>query len=201
MIQRDRLILASRSAARQALLRQALLIFETIPAAVDESAVKASMRAEGASPAQAAAALALLKAQRISGRETDALVIGADQILVCDERWYDKPADRAGAAAQLRALRGRSHVLVTAVAVARQGARLWSHVDSPRLTMRNFSEAALDRHLDAMGEAVTATVGAYMLEGPGVDLFARIEGDHFSILGLPLLPLLAFLRQHGAIGS
>jgi septum formation protein len=166
---------------------------------VDEAAVKASLRAEGATPAQAAGALALLKAQRISARQTDALVIGADQILVCDERWYDKPADRAEGEAQLRALRGRTHTLATAVVVARNGARLWGHVEQPRLTMRPFSDEALSRHIQAMGEAITSTVGGYMLEGPGVSLFAKIEGDYFSILGLPLLPLLGFLRQHGAI--
>ena len=201
MSQRDRLILASRSAARQALLRQAGLVFESLPAAVDEAAVKASMRAEGATPSQAASALALLKAQRVSAKAPDALVIGADQILVCDERWYDKPADAAEAAAQLRTLRGRQHQLATAVVVARHGARLWGHVEMPRLTMRGFSEAALAEHLAATGEAITSTVGGYMLEGPGIRLFAKIEGDYFAILGLPLLPLLGFLRQHGAIGS
>jgi len=201
MTQRDRLVLASRSQARQALLGKAGLVFEALPAAVDESAVKASMRAEGASPGQAASALAHLKAQRISAKAPDALVIGADQILVCDERWYDKPADVAEAVSQLRALRGRSHLLATAVVVVRNGARLWSHVESSRLTMRNFTEDALADHLAAMGEAITSTVGGYMLEGVGIRLFARIEGDYFSILGLPLLPLLGFLRQHGAIGS
>ena len=201
MMQQAPLVLASRSAARQALLRQAGLAFEALPAAVDEGAVKASMRAEGATPAQAASALALLKAQRISTRLTDMLVIGADQILVCDERWYDNPADVAEAEAQLRALRGRAHTLVTAVVVVKNGARLWGHVDSPRLVMRAFTDEFLAAHIAAMGEAITTTVGGYMLEGPGIGLFAKIEGDYFSILGLPLLPLLGFLRQNGAIGA
>lgn len=196
-----RLILASRSAARGTLLRQAGLRFETAPAGVDEAAAKAAFRAEGASPSAAASALALLKARRASARAADALVIGADQILVCDERWYDKPADAAEAAAQLRALRCRTHTLATAVVVVSNGTRLWGHVETPRLSMRDFSEAALADHLAAMGEAITTTVGGYMLEGPGVGLFSRIEGDFFSILGLPLLPLLGFLRQHGAIAS
>jgi septum formation protein len=195
------LILASRSEARQAMLRQAGLAFQALPANVDEGAVKASMRAEGATPAQAAAALALLKAQRISSRAGDALVIGADQILVCDERWFDKPADRADAEAQLRALRGRAHMLATAAVVARNGARLWGHVEQPRLVMRAFSDAALAAHLDAMGDAVTGTVGGYMLEGASIGLFAKVEGDWFSMLGMPLLPLLGFLRQHGAIAA
>lgn len=195
------LVLASASAARAALLRQAGLAFEVQAASIDEAAVKASMRAEGATPGQAASTLAMLKAQRTSTRLPDALVIGADQILVCDERWYDKPEDRAGGAAQLQALRGRTHTLATAVVVARNGTRLWGHIESPRLTMRSFSDAALAAHLDAMGESITSTVGGYMLEGPGVALFSKIEGDYFSILGLPLLPLLGFLRQHGAIPS
>lgn len=196
-----RLILASRSPARQALLRQAGLAFEARPAAVDEEAVTAAMRAEGASPVQAANALALLKARRISARSPGAVVIGADQILHCEERWYSKPADRAEAASHLRSLRGRTHTLATAVVVVRDDARLWGHAESPRMTMRAFSDAALDAHLEEMGEAVTTTVGAYMVEGPGIGLFARIEGDHFSIMGLPLLPLLGFLRQHGVLAA
>jgi septum formation protein len=195
------LVLASRSAARQAMLRQAGLAFEAVPAAVDEAAVKASMRAEGATPQQAASALALLKAQRISAKLTDALVIGADQILVCDERWFDKPEDVAGAEAQLRALRGRAHSLATAVVVAKNGARVWGHVETPKLTMRAFSDEALAAHLAAMRDAVTTTVGGYMVEGASITLFAKLEGDWFSILGLPLLPLLGFLRQHGAIAQ
>lgn len=195
------LVLASGSAARAALLRQAGLDFAVEAAAVDEAAIKAAMRAEGATPGQAASTLALLKAQRVSRRRRDALVIGADQILVCDERWYDKPIDRAAGEAQLRALRGRVHALATAVVVVRDGARLWGHIETPRLTMRDFSDAALEAHLAAMGEAITGTVGGYMIEGPGVGLFTRIEGDHFSILGLPLLALLGFLRQHGAMAS
>jgi septum formation protein len=195
------LVLASQSAARQAMLRQAGLVFEVLPAAVDEASVKASMRAEGATPQQAAGALALLKAQRISAKLPDALVIGADQILVCDERWFDKPEDVAAAEAQLRVLRGRAHTLATAVVVAKNGARIWGHAETPKLTMRAFSDAALAAHLAAMGDGVTTTVGGYMVEGASITLFAKLEGDWFSILGLPLLPLLGFLRQQGALAQ
>ncbi len=201
MTQRDRLILASASAARQAMLAQAGLTFDVEPAAVDEDAVKASLRAEGETAQAAATALAQLKAERISARHPDAVVIGADQILVAPERWFDKPRDRAEAAEQLRQLRGRAHELATAAVVVRAGQRLWHGVATPKLTMRPFSDAALEAHLDAMGLAVTSTVGAYAIEGPGVGLFTRIDGDYFAILGLPLLPLLGFLRQHGAIAA
>jgi septum formation protein len=201
MMQRDRIVLASASTARRAMLAQAGLAFEVEPAAVDEESLKASLRAEGETAQAAATALAQLKAERISARVPDAVVIGADQILVAPERWFDKPRDRAEAAEQLRQLRGRAHELATAAVVVRGGQRLWHAVATPKLTMRGFSDEALEAHLDAMGEAVTSTVGGYAIEGPGVGLFTKIEGDYFAILGLPLLPLLGFLRQHGAIAS
>lgn len=201
MTQRDRIVLASASLARRAMLAQAGLLFDVEPAAVDEDAVKASLRAEGESAQAAATALAHLKAERVSTRQPDAVVIGADQILVAPERWFDKPRDRAEAAEQLRQLRGRAHELATAAVVVRGGQRLWHGVATPKLTMRAFSDDALEAHLDAMGEALTGTVGGYAIEGPGITLFSKIEGDYFAILGLPLLPLLGFLRQHGAIPS
>ena len=191
-----RLVLASASASRRALLQAAGLRFAAQAAAVDEAAAKQGAREAGASAADTALLLAEMKAQRIARREPDALVIGCDQLLVCGERWFDKPADRAEARAHLCALRGRTHELVTAVLCLRAGRRIWHHVARPRLTMRDFTDDFLDAYLAAEGDAVTTTVGAYRLEGLGVHLFDAVEGEHAAILGLPLLPLLGFLRQH-----
>ena len=128
-------------------------------------------------------------------------MLGADQILVCDDRWHDKPRDRAGARAQLLALKGRNHDLVTSVVVVSGGSRLWRHTERARLAMRDFSESFLDAYLDRVGEAAFGAVGAYQLEGEGVQLFRHVEGDFFTILGLPLLPLLEYLRQAGVLRS
>ena len=195
--ERPRLVLASGSTARRALLDAAGLRYEVRPAAVDEDAVKRSARAEGASPADAALLLAELKAARV--RDADALVIGADQLLVCEGRWFDKPPNRAGARAHLEALRGRTHELVTAVTCMRGGQVVWHHVATPRLRMRAVSDAFLDAYLALEEDQVLGSVGAYRLEGPGVHLFDRVEGEHGAILGLPMLPLLGFLRQHGVL--
>ncbi len=193
------LVLASQSTARAALLTAAGLRFEARPARVDEAAVKQACRAEGADAAGAALTLAGLKARRI--RDPDALVIGADQILVCDETWFDKPADLDGARTQLQALRGQTHRLVTAVVCVRGGQEVWRHVTEPRLRMRGFSDAFLDEYLASEGDAILACVGAYRLEGLGIHLFDDVQGEHAAILGLPLLPLLGFLRQHGVVAS
>ncbi|PWC30138.1 Maf family protein [Teichococcus aestuarii] len=194
-----RLVLASGSATRAALLRAAGLDFTAQPAPVDEASLKEAARAEGIPPADAAILLAEAKAMRVARREPEALVIGADQLLVCEGAWFDKPEDLAGARAQLQALRGRTHTLFTAMVLWRHGQRVWQHVATPRLTMRDFSDSFLDRYLALEGEAVTHSVGAYRLEGPGIQLFREVEGEHSAILGLPLLPLLGFLRQHGAL--
>jgi len=197
MLQRPapRLILASASASRRALLAAAGLRFDVQPADIDEAAVKRAARARGAGAAEAALELATLKARRIAEREPDAVVIGADQILVHAGEWFDKPPSVAAAGEQLRALRGRSHVLATAV-VCQQGARwVWRHVAEPRLTMREFSDDFLDDYLQAEGDDVTSTVGAYRLEGRGIHLFASVEGEHSAILGLPMLDLLEVLRS------
>jgi septum formation protein len=203
MIQAEspRLVLASASPARRAVLAGAGLRFEALPAAVDEAEIKAAAQAEGIPPADAALMLADAKAERIARRDPEALVIGCDQLLVCEGTWFDKPADLVAARAQLQALRGRTHELVTAVVCHRHGGRVWQHVAVPRMTMREFSDAFLDAYLAAEGEVLTQSVGAYRLEGPGAQLFARIQGDQPAILGLPLLPLLAFLRQHGVLPS
>ena len=193
------LILASGSVSRRTLLAGAGLEFAVRPAPIDETAIKIAVRGEGGDAVRAAERLADAKAAHVAAAEPGALVIGADQILVCGEDWYDKPDDLEAARAQLLALRGRTHMLATAVAVWHGGTRLWQHLASPRLTMRRFSEPFLDAYLAIEGDAVLTSVGAYRLEGPGVHLFSKVVGDHAAILGLPLLPLLAFLRQARAL--
>jgi septum formation protein len=194
-------ILASASPIRAALLRRAGITVTVETAAVDEAEIKAAFAAERRDAAECAAALAEAKAARVARRQPGALVIGADQMLVCDGTWFDKPEDIAAARLQLTQLRGRRHELVSAVAVLRGGECLWRHVERPSLTMRPFSDAFLDTYLATAGDALTGSVGAYRLEEAGIQLFSRIDGDYFAILGLPLLPLLAFLREHGVVGQ
>lgn len=193
------LVLASGSATRAALLAAAGLRVARRPAPIDEVEIRQAARAEGLGPDETALALAEMKAARI--RDPDALVIGADQLLVAGDAWFDKPADLAHARAQLLRLRGGAHTLHTAVVCRRGGATVWRYVARPRLVMRAFSEAFLDAYLALEGPALLASVGAYRLEGPGAHLFERVEGEHAAILGLPLLPLLAFLRQHGVLAA
>lgn len=193
------IILASGSATRRAMLDRAGVPFTVETAAVDEAAVKAAMKEETSNPARVAEVLAELKATRVSARNPGALVVGADQMLDCDGAWFDKPETPAAAAAQLMALRGKTHRLTSAVVAVRDSRRLWHHTDTARLTMRAFSEAFLADYLARLGEAATASVGAYQIEGLGAQLFLAVEGDHFTILGLPLLPLLDFLRENGAL--
>jgi septum formation protein len=191
------LILASASPSRRHLLHNAGLTFSAQPSGVDEEEVKRSLLAERAGAREIATALAELKAVRVSARHPDSLVIGADSTLLCDGRLFDKPPTLADARRQLLALAGRTHELWSAVVVARAGARLWHHAECGRLTMLPLSERVIDRYLRRAGQAVCSSVGAYQLEGLGVHLFSRIEGDFFTVLGLPLLPLLSFLSDHG----
>lgn len=188
-------ILASGSAARRRMLEQAGLTFEVDRPRVDEEAVKLGLRAEGLKPRDQADALAEVKALSISNRR-GGFVLGADQMLAIEGDTLDKPKDMAEARQHLQRLRGREHHLICAAVVARDGAVIWRHIDTPRLRMRNFSDAFLDAYLDQAGEEVLTSVGAYQLEGLGAQLFERVEGDYFSVLGLPLLPLLGFLREH-----
>jgi nucleoside triphosphate pyrophosphatase len=180
------------------LLGNAGLAFEAVPAGIDERTVQ---RKSGLlKPGEIAALLAQEKALFVSSKMPDRYVVGADQTLALGQRLFSKPAGRAQAADQLRALAGNTHELHSALAVARDGKILLSEVAIARMTMRQLSSDEIRTYLDAAGEAVTTSVGAYQLEGLGVHLFDRIEGDHFTILGLPLLPLLAFFRGQGLLG-
>jgi septum formation protein len=195
---KDPLILASQSRARQMLLANAGINFEIVPAEIDE---RAAQQASGLSaPGDVAALLAREKARLVSIRRPGRFVVGADQTLALGTRLFSKPPGRAQAAEQLRALAGNSHQLHSGVAVARDGKILFEKVAIARMTMRRLTEAEIDAYLDEAGAAVTSSVGAYQLEGLGVHLFEHIEGDHFTILGLPLLPLLAFLRSERLLG-
>jgi septum formation protein len=193
------LILASASAARAAMLAAAGVPAEQQPAAVDEAAMKEALRGAGATPGDAALALAELKARRIASRAPARLVLGADQILTCEGRWFDKPRDLAEARGQLATLAGRRHELWTAAIVMRDDARLWHEIVQARLWLRPCSDAFLDAYLAAVGDRALASAGAYQIEGLGAQLFARVEGDHFAILGLPLLGLLECLRVQGVL--
>ncbi|HTZ79714.1 MAG TPA: nucleoside triphosphate pyrophosphatase [Stellaceae bacterium] len=193
--------LASGSPTRKRLLEAAGIPVVVEPAAVDEGEIKAAFQAERRSAEDCATALAEAKAMRVSLRHPDALVIGADQMLDCNGVWFDKPRDLAHARAHLMALRGKRHRLISAVAVLRAGAVLWHAIDQAELAMRPFSDDFLHRYLAAAGGAALHSVGAYQLEGLGAQLFTFVDGDYFTILGLPLLPLLDFLRGHGALAA
>jgi septum formation protein len=197
----SRLILASASMARAAMLRDAGIEFIIEPALIDETAIKDKCRRAGRGALACATALAAAKACVVARRHPEALVIGADQVLVAGDEWFDKPADLAGAAAQLRRLRGCSHALATAACVYRGEDCLWQASALPEVTMRRFGEGFLADYITAEGEALLGSVGAYRLEGRGVQLFSRIDGDHFAILGLPLIELLGFLRRRGFLAE
>jgi septum formation protein len=192
------LILASQSRARQILLGNAGISFDAVPADIDERTVQKNSGLT--SPGEIADLLAREKALFVSSKNPGRTVIGADQTLALGDRLFSKPSGRAQAAEQLRLLAGNSHALHSAVAVARDGKIVFADVSVATMTMRKLSDSEIEAYLDAAGEAVTSSVGAYQLEGLGVHLFERIEGDHFTILGLPLLPLLAFLRSERLLG-
>ncbi len=192
------LVLASQSKVRRGLLEAAGIPVDARPAHLDERAIEKSVTG---GPGEVALTLAREKARTVAAMSGNAYVVGCDQTLALGERRFDKPTDRAAARVQLLALRGQTHALHSAVAVCRNGAVTFTHVAVARLTMRAFSEDFLDSYLDAAGANVTASVGAYQLERTGIHLFEKIEGDHFTILGLPLLPLLAELRREKVLAG
>lgn len=194
-----RVVLASQSRIRRTMLANAGVEVACEPAHVDEAELKNAMRAEGARVDAIAEALAELKATRVSRRHPGALVIGADSMIECGDVQFDKPPDPAHAVAQLLALAGRTHRLISAAVIVRDGARIWHVSDAARLTMRGFERAYAERYVATIGDAALSSVGAYQLEGLGAQLFTRVEGDFFTVLGLPLLPLLDFLRTHGVV--
>ena len=195
--QRERLILASRSAARRAMLTEAGVVFAVEDSGVDEDAIKVAMT--GAAPTELAVELAMAKALAVSRRDPDAWVLGADQVLAFDGGLVSKAGSLDEARTRLGAMRGRTHQLHSGAALAHDGAVVWSGVDTVEMRVRPFSDAFLDAYLTAEGEALLACVGSYRLEGMGSQLFEAVEGDYFTVLGLPLCPVLAELRRAGVI--
>lgn len=195
-----KLTLASGSKIRAQLLTNAGLKFEIVKSKVDEDSLKESMRAEGMSPKLQAEYLAEMKATRVSP-QVPGLVIGADQMMSLDGEGFDKPANRQEAFDRLKQFSGKAHHLESAIIIAQNGEAIWRHVNRPKLTMRNLSDEFINTYLDQIGDAAFESVGAYQLEGLGVQLFSKIEGDYFSILGLPLIELLTFLRDRGDLPS
>ena len=194
-----RLILASSSKARHSMLTNSGVDCGEIASMIDEDGYKQSMKAEGASAAEAAETLAEMKALRMYRQQPDGIVIAADQMLECNGIWFDKPRDRDNTRAQLLALRGKTHQLVSAAVIYKEGSRIWGTIDTAHLTMRNFTDEWLEDYLDAAGDDIYDCVGGYQLEGIGAQLFTEVRGDYFTVLGLPLLPLIGFLRDHGIL--
>ena len=195
------LVLASKSFGRRAMLENAGLVFAVDAANVDEDAVKEALKAEGAPVARAAEALAELKARRVSARQAGAVVLGADSMLECNGRWFDKAQTMDQAREQLLALRGLTHSLVTSAVLVRDEARIWHHTAVARMTMRRFSDGFLDDYLEAIGDAALSSVGCYQVEGRGLQLFSAIEGGFYAIVGLPMVAVLEQLRVLGELPS
>jgi len=193
------LILASASTARADMLRAAGVGIEIVPARVDESELKLSLQQQKADVETAAIALAELKALQVSRSKPGRLVLGADQMLDCEGAWFDKPESKAAARTQLLTLRDKTHRLTSAAVLARDGQRIWHHAAAARLSMRAFTDTFLDLYLAEAGDAVLSSVGAYQLEGLGAQMFKTIDGDFFTILGLPLLPVLDILREQNML--
>ncbi|CAN5118772.1 Maf family nucleotide pyrophosphatase [soil metagenome] len=195
--ERHPLILASQSAVRRSLLANAGIAVETVPAHIDERGIPQNSGLTA--PGKIAALLAGEKAKLISRQNPDRYVVGADQTLALGDRLFSKPDNRAAAAVQISLLAGQTHELHSAVSVAKDGVPLFSDVSVARMTMRPLTDGEIAAYVDEAGDAVTTSVGAYQLEKTGVHLFERIDGDHFTILGLPLLPLLGFLRSRNLL--
>jgi len=198
--QSHRLILASKSKSRATVLKAAGLQFQQIGSGVDEDALKDALRAEGATVAKQADLLAETKALKVSISHAG-VILGCDQMLDLDGVGFDKVDTRDAARDVLKRLRGKTHILQSAIVACVEGAPVWRHLSQPRMRMRNFSDAFLEDYLDAIGDAAFEGVGCYQVEGRGVLLFDRIEGDYFSILGMPLLPLLQWLRDRGTLAT
>ncbi|WHO77646.1 Maf-like protein [Rhizobium leguminosarum] len=194
-----KLILASSSPFRRMLMENAGLAFEAHAARIDERAVEAPLERADVRPDAVALVLARAKAEEVSSRFPDSLVIGSDQTMSLGDRVFHKPKDVADAASHLQALSGVTHRLNSAVAIVSDGMVLWEHLAHAELTMRPLTAEFIARHLARVGEKALSSVGAYQLEGQGIQLFEKIEGDYFTILGLPMLPLLQKLRELGAI--
>ena len=192
----SKIVLASASRSRASLLKHAGVNFEAIPSDCDEDAIKIKMRENGAIVDQVAEQLAMAKAKIISIDHPDKFIIGADQMLACEGVWYDKPEDIESARGHLKSLRGKTHQLVSATVILFGKRCVWRYVDTSNLTMREFSDDFIEIYLNQVGEKLYRSVGAYQLEGLGAQLFSGIEGDYFSILGLPLLPMMEFLRAN-----
>lgn len=203
--ERPHLVLASGSRTRREMMKSAGLFFSVVPADVDEVAMREALAAEHGDdvvPAEdVAEILACAKAEAVSAAHPEALVIGADQVLDCEGEIFAKPAGPQSARQQLLRLRGRAHKLHSAVAIARGGEMVWAHVDTAELVMRDFTPRFLEDYLALAGDEVAGSVGAYRIEGPGLQLFERVDGDFFTILGMPMLPLLAKLRSLGVVAS
>jgi septum formation protein len=197
-----RLVLASQSASRRAMLDAAGVPYEAIAARVDEESAKAGLRSDGIAPRDLADALAELKAVKVSGGMPDALVLGSDSLVAFEDgTMLDKPIDRDQAAAHLRLMSGKRHDLVSAAVIAEDGRPVWRVVDRAKMSVRPLSEGFIDQYLDLEWPAISACVGCYRIEGPGVQLFERIEGSQFTVLGMPLLPVLDYLRTRGVLTS
>ncbi|MCG8272028.1 Maf-like protein [Aquamicrobium sp. NLF2-7] len=195
----EKLVLASGSPFRKAMLVSAGVDVEAVPAEIDERAVEAPLQDSGVSPEDVAVILAEAKALEVSERRPGALVLGCDQTLSLGDEVFHKPADMEGARRHLLALSGKIHQLNSAAVLVRNGEVLWRHVGIANLTMRKLEPAFIGRHLARVGDKALSSVGAYQIEGEGIQLFEKVEGDHFTIVGLPLLPLLSELRRQGAI--
>lgn len=196
------LILASTSASRRAMLSAAGVPHDAVAAHVDEATIKQSLLARKVAPRDIADALAESKAVKVSQARPGTLVLGGDSIVALDDgSLLDKPVDRADAAAHLRRMSGTRHDLISAAVIAQDGAPIWRHVDVARMQVRRLSDAFIERYLDAEWPAIAGCVGCYRVEGPGVQLFSRIEGSQFTVMGMPLLPILDFLRVRGVLAS
>lgn len=191
------LILASASSSRKEMLTAAGLEFKAVPAEVDEEELKRAALAENIPPPDAATMIAEMKAQKISARHPNAFVLGADQLLVCQDDWYSKPKSEAEAKASLHRLAGRSHELVTAAVIYQASRRIWHHIETPKISIRPLTETEISAYINAMGEDIYRTPGVYLMEGLGAQIISKISGCPYAVLGLPLLALLEFLREHG----